>query len=135
MKAWIYFARFSSAGPIKIGRTHYNPRDRVRNIDCNGPFRITLLGAMLESSKDEEQQIHKRLRSHRVRGEWFEAKAALRARRQFGVRVLSAEALKHLYRPGASRTLMNFLEAEEKKRPTPSTEKRIPKGAIARRRS
>jgi len=95
VKEWIYFARFGARGPIKIGRTGYQPRDRVRNLSCTSPVEVFLIGAMVtKRAVEEEYEIHARLRPFRVRGEWFEAKAALQEMRRLGRRILPLEMLK-----------------------------------------
>jgi predicted DNA binding CopG/RHH family protein len=77
MKAWIYFAQSVDGGPIKIGRAH-DPLRRMRELSLLSPVRIVLLGTMIsEQAVVEEKTIHGQLQAHRIRGEWFEADAAL----------------------------------------------------------
>jgi hypothetical protein len=77
MKAWIYFLQIEGGGPIKIGRSQ-NPIERARGIAISMHEKTTLLGAMLSSRADEEEQrIHRRLKAHLLRGEWFNGPAAL----------------------------------------------------------
>lgn len=95
MKAWIYFAQFGAAGPIKIGRA-YDPHQRVKGLSCCAPAEIFLLGAVLSGHAEaEEKELHACLRKHHIRGEWFEAAAAMSAMECLGSRLVSAEALKH----------------------------------------
>jgi hypothetical protein len=55
---------------------------------------LVLLGALLsESPEEDEIEIHARLQEHRLRGEWFVAKAALHEMQRLGARVMSPEVL------------------------------------------
>lgn len=69
VKGWVYFARFGTDGPIKIGNAR-NPKRRVNRLSVCSPREIFLLGAMMShAAEKEETGLHKRLAGHRVRGE------------------------------------------------------------------
>lgn len=94
VKSWVYFAQFGTDGPIKIGYAN-DPLQRVRNFTSGSPVPISLLGVVLSvRGKEEEAKIHKRLRKAHIRGEWFEAEAALREMRRLKGRVIAPEMLK-----------------------------------------
>jgi hypothetical protein len=61
------------------------------------PVALSVLGAALsDHAAEEEAEIHERLHVHRVRGEWFNAEAALREMSNLGERLITAERLKSL---------------------------------------
>ncbi len=65
----VYFIQAGEGGPIKIGHGK-NPRKRLTMLQSGNPMTLTLL-AELPGGKEEEQEMHTRLREYRVRGEWF----------------------------------------------------------------
>jgi hypothetical protein len=99
VKAWIYFARCGTDGPIKIGRA-FDPRNRVRDLTIGSPTPLLLLGAVLsERAAEEETEIHERLHKECIRGEWFEAEAALREMFSLRERLVTPESLEDVNEP------------------------------------
>jgi Meiotically up-regulated gene 113 len=91
MKSWIYFVRYGEEGPIKIGRAD-DPKRRVASLEVSTPMKLILLGAMLsEQAQMEEEALHRRLHKHRIRGEWFDAKAVLAEMELLESRLVPAE--------------------------------------------
>ena len=89
MKSWIYFARYGSEGPIKIGRS-YDPHERVANLACGTPNQLRLLGAMISAHADlEEEELKQKLSKYCIKGEWFTAEAVLEEIERLGARVVS----------------------------------------------
>lgn len=68
---WVYFAQGDDGGPIKIGVTTNDPRQRIDNLQTGYPFgRLRLVG-LIRGSDRTEGEIHRRFRHLRMRGEWF----------------------------------------------------------------
>ena len=90
MKSWIYFARYGSDGPIKIGRS-YDPHERVANLACGTPNQLRLLGAMISERADlEEEELKQKLSKHCIKGEWFTAEVVVEEIARLGSRVVSS---------------------------------------------
>jgi hypothetical protein len=67
------------SSPVKIGFTRYSPRTRCRDIEMYLPWKLNFLGAFCCASPErEETALKRRLAAYRIKGEWFEAAAALR---------------------------------------------------------
>lgn len=66
---WVYAIQVDSNGPIKIG-TARNPRSRRSTLQIASPWQLRLLGAWAGDENDEIT-LHRLLREHRIRGEWF----------------------------------------------------------------
>lgn len=65
----IYFIQHGASGPVKIGYSR-KPAKRISAIAIACPDPIAILG-VVEGSHSLEQRMHKALRAHRHRGEWF----------------------------------------------------------------
>jgi hypothetical protein len=65
----VYFIQAGGDGPIKIGVAE-DPRTRLRKLQC-GNYETLYLIAQIPGSYEEEFSLHRRLESHRIRGEWF----------------------------------------------------------------
>lgn len=59
---------------IKIGMTYDLPR-RVRQLQTSLPWELEVMGCTI-AKPQTERLIHKHLKPHNVRGEWFEPEAA-----------------------------------------------------------
>jgi len=70
--AWVYFVQVGEDGedgPIKIG-TAIDVEKRLVGLQCASPWPLRLL-AVMEGGSGLETRLHRDLRSHRIRGEWF----------------------------------------------------------------
>jgi hypothetical protein len=74
---WVYFIQAGEGGPIKIGFTALNPRQRLSTLQIGNAESLNLLGAAAGTYQDE-QQIHEQFAAARIRGEWFAPTDALR---------------------------------------------------------
>lgn len=72
---FVYFIQ-SGAGPIKIGFTVGDPIDRMKTLQTGSPKTLRLLAA-IKATPQMERFLHKALRRHRLRGEWFRAVGVL----------------------------------------------------------
>lgn len=68
--SYIYFIQVEGSGPIKIGITRHNPRQRMVKIQCDCPWPVQLLGA-INGGFEEEAAIHCELKQFNIQGEWF----------------------------------------------------------------
>jgi hypothetical protein len=66
----IYFVQTESGGPIKIGFAE-DVGKRVADLQLAMPHRLVVLGVM-DGTRSNEQELHRRLHHIRVRGEWFQ---------------------------------------------------------------
>ncbi len=67
----VYFVHNESEGTVKIGKAIDVPK-RVRQLQTASSAPLRLLGQIL-GGHPEERRIHRDLKEHRRRGEWFEA--------------------------------------------------------------
>jgi hypothetical protein len=74
----IYFIQCGRQKLIKIGHSKGHPRTRMMTMQTGSPERLHLLG-MAPGDPDVEAEWHQRFAHLRVRGEWFEWNAELRA--------------------------------------------------------
>lgn len=65
----VYFVEAVGLGMVKIGWT-LRIKTRLRTLQCASPSTLRLVGVAPGGHKDE-RVLHKMLRRHRVRGEWF----------------------------------------------------------------
>ncbi|WP_051334349.1 GIY-YIG nuclease family protein [Bradyrhizobium sp. Ai1a-2] len=72
----VYFAQAGDGGPIKIGFTSADPSDRIAALQTGCPTRISLLG-YLAGSKRDEAGLHRRYSYLHLSGEWFRADESL----------------------------------------------------------
>lgn len=68
--AGVYFIRQGDDGYIKIGYSEHIKK-RLRGLQGASPVKLQLLATMNGTTKDE-QDLHKRFKSYRKMGEWFE---------------------------------------------------------------
>ena len=109
-KGWVYFARLGADGPIKIGHS-VNPRRRVAALSSLSPYAITLLTAMpCDDSYSEEQLLHKKLTTSRIKGEWFATAAARNEMEHLAERLVPLDRLPAISAPTVpSRAASNLL--------------------------
>lgn len=68
---YVYFIQAGNdRGPIKIGSSD-NPDERLRTLQTAHYELLVLVGTMVCYTTEDEQRIHRRLASSRLRGEWF----------------------------------------------------------------
>lgn len=66
-------------GPVKVGRAR-DPWKRWEMMMQAWPFEYEIeLWALVPNAYAEEEDLHMRLRSHRIRGEWYHPHANARA--------------------------------------------------------
>jgi hypothetical protein len=68
----VYFVQWGDSGPIKIGTTTKDVKERVRHLQTGIPEKL-ILRAIMDGGRDIERALH-RMFSHlklRRRGEWF----------------------------------------------------------------
>lgn len=66
----IYFVQVNHTGPVKIGYTRVTPSYRLTFLQCGNPFKLNIRG-VIQGTKADEQNLHRKFRQHRIRGEWF----------------------------------------------------------------
>ena len=66
----IYFIQCGKNGPIKIGYTIKNPKERMAELQTACPYKLVLLW-IYKGSDYTEASIHEELKHERIRGEWF----------------------------------------------------------------
>ena len=69
----IYFIQVGHDGPIKIGKA-VDPEKRLQTLQTGTPETLRLL-AVIPGDRTREAEIHRHLKAHRQRGEWFAANA------------------------------------------------------------
>lgn len=67
---WVYFIQAGEAGPIKIGRSRDDPRQRLSALQTAHYETLRLLG-VLQSDPEGEARLHEQFANLRIRGEWF----------------------------------------------------------------
>jgi hypothetical protein len=65
----VYFISCRKTGMVKIGCA-YDPFDRLKSLQTGSPTKLKI-EALLKGSTKRERELHKLLKKHRVRGEWF----------------------------------------------------------------
>lgn len=70
MTSYIYFIQVDGGGPVKIGITRHDPRQRMVKIQSDCPWPVKLLGAITGTLEDEAA-LHCELSPYRTQGEWF----------------------------------------------------------------
>ena len=68
----VYFVKHKFMKPIKIGFTS-NLTKRLQSLKVTSPYGLDLIGRILSPEpKELESKLHKRLKSKRLNGEWFD---------------------------------------------------------------
>lgn len=70
----VYFIQLRGRrGPIKIGytRSHDTLRTRFDSLQHCSPYVARLLGVLESAGPGTEKALHRMLRKHRLRGEWY----------------------------------------------------------------
>src|ERR1700761_1608274 len=70
MTGFIYFLQVGMDGPIKIGFTNSNVRQRARTLQAISPHVLRWIG-VFPGTKTDERNAHLLLKNCSVRGEWF----------------------------------------------------------------
>lgn len=65
-------------GPLKIGYTAGVPSKRLGDLQTGSPFKLRVY-ATAPGDKEDEKALHKGLRKHWLRGEWFDRMPAAKA--------------------------------------------------------
>lgn len=65
----VYFIQAGDDGPVKVGRSA-DPRDRLMQLQTSH-FAVLHLRAVVAGGPRLEGELHRRLRDHRLLGEWF----------------------------------------------------------------
>lgn len=68
--SYIYFIQVAGGGPVKIGITRHDPRQRMVKIQSDCPWPVQLLGA-IKGDIDQEAIFHRQLEEFKLQGEWF----------------------------------------------------------------
>lgn len=66
-QSYVYFIQRGSSGPIKIGKSTGNPKERLRELQISSPERLYLIGFI----HGVERDVHERFATLRISGEWF----------------------------------------------------------------
>jgi len=66
----IYFIQCGTNGPIKIGYTNKDVKERTAQLQTACPYELKLLW-VTDGGTEEEQSIHENLKHENIRGEWF----------------------------------------------------------------
>ena len=66
----IYFIQCGKNGPIKIGYTDKDPKERLSQLQTACPYELKLLWVYKDDDYSEKQ-IHEELKHEHIRGEWF----------------------------------------------------------------
>jgi hypothetical protein len=70
-KKYVYFARESMQGLIKIGIAEVL-RDRFLRLKAQIPYKMDMeLLLIIYGDKSLEKELHRRFKKHRIKGEWF----------------------------------------------------------------
>lgn len=70
MTSYIYFIQVDGGGPIKIGITRHDPRQRMVKIQSDCPWPVSLIGVVM-GGLDDEASLHRELSQFNTQGEWF----------------------------------------------------------------
>lgn|SRR5574343_839653 len=66
----IYFIQANGNGPIKIGYTDNDIKERLLALQTSSPYKLKVL-AVMQGSMDAEQMLHELFSKYRLEGEWF----------------------------------------------------------------
>ena len=66
----IYFIQAGKNGPIKIGQTGGNIKDRVAQLQTGCPYKLKLLW-VYTGSDWSESEVHSKFKHEKIHGEWF----------------------------------------------------------------
>lgn len=67
----VYFIQVGDDGPVKIGRTALSVKARLSAIQTGCPYELKLIGVVDDATGGLEQELHRKFRRWRMRGEWF----------------------------------------------------------------
>lgn len=84
---YIYVIRARESGRIKIGHSR-DPKRRLAQLQSASHEKLTLLTPSFPAPRFVERELHRVLRKHRVRGEWYSnAEDLTRACREIAGRI------------------------------------------------
>ncbi len=66
----IYFLQQGKDGPVKVGKS-VDPHARIRSLQTGSSEPLRVL-AFAPGDERRESEIHRRLKPHRIRGEWYQ---------------------------------------------------------------
>lgn len=66
----VYFVECGWLGPIKIGYTANDVRERLSELQTSNPYDLTPL-LLIDGDQSLERRLHHHFRASRMRGEWF----------------------------------------------------------------
>jgi len=66
----IYFIQCGTNGPIKIGYTNKDVKERLSQLQTACPYELKLLW-VTDGDQEDEQKMHESLKHENIRGEWF----------------------------------------------------------------
>lgn len=69
MTGFVYFIQAEHGGPIKIGYSA-NPQNRLAALQTSSPWKLRIL-ALTPGNRWDEDNLHRRLGAHHLRGDWF----------------------------------------------------------------
>jgi len=67
----IYVIQAGKNGPVKIGQTSGEIKDRISQLQTGCPYELKLVWLFPKGTIEAEAQAHKDLEAERIRGEWF----------------------------------------------------------------
>lgn len=71
IQGYVYFITWGDSNPVKIGWS-VEPEERLKAIQTGFPYELRIVGVMPGSRRRLEGEIHRKLKKHNIRGEWFE---------------------------------------------------------------
>lgn len=66
----IYFIQAGKNGPIKIGHTNGDVKERLQQLQNGCPYELILLWC-IKGTPEDEAYLHKKFKPEQIRGEWF----------------------------------------------------------------
>jgi hypothetical protein len=67
----VYFIQVGADGPVKIGKTSKDPRERLCDLQIGMPFDLRIRAVMLDETLGVEDELHGRFSHLHIRGEWY----------------------------------------------------------------
>ena len=69
-QSYVYFVQSGQKGPIKVGYTTQEPRDRLYAMQTGNPERLNMLAA-IPGGPELESAMHVAFAGYHIEGEWF----------------------------------------------------------------
>lgn len=70
-RVYVYFVQSGTSGPIKIGQTMCDFRDRLTSLQTSSVEKLHPLGILVATDQFNEKSLHARFAGIRLHGEWF----------------------------------------------------------------